>query len=238
MAGSVKQVFVRPENGLGAVAVVYVKIDDGDAFDAKRRAGVQSRDGGVIEKTKAHWMSGLSVMPWRPDCTESVSYCSCDDLIDGFDAGADRAQRRVPRLGRHYCFALVVNVYDSLFGGLLPEGFNEGQRVRASDVRDLANRGLCPLQASECVVAQNLLYGPKPVGALGMRFLRDVFQAFWMGDEKRAHGRALEGQRLSIARPHTVGSNELCLLLAFVQQAAGGEVAGFSDSRNSRRACN
>jgi hypothetical protein len=171
-------------------------------------------------------MSRFGVMSWRPDGAEGVANRAGHHLIDGLDAGANGPQRRRPAFRRHDRVALVVDVDDARCRNLLSEGFDERQRMHARNVRDLAYGGLGALQAGEHLVLQGLLDSPKPVGALGMvRLALDVFQAFWMCDEKRRHKCALEGQRPAFASHVAVGMNDLCSLLRHAPQAFADQAA-------------
>ncbi len=57
---------IAPEDVLGAVAVVDVEIDDGDALDAMGRLGVPGGDRRVVEEAEAHRRRRLGVVAGRP----------------------------------------------------------------------------------------------------------------------------------------------------------------------------
>ena len=63
---------VVPEDVLGAVAVVDVEIDDGDALDAMGRLGVAGGDRRVVEEAEAHRRRRLGVVAGRPGGDEGV----------------------------------------------------------------------------------------------------------------------------------------------------------------------
>ena len=63
---------IRVENILGAVAVVNIPIDDGDAVDAIAVLRITGGDGDVVEQAEAHAAICRSVMAGRADDAEGV----------------------------------------------------------------------------------------------------------------------------------------------------------------------
>ena len=61
-----------PEGGFGAVAVMDVEIDDGDAPGPVRRARMQRRDRGAVEQAEPHGAFRLGVMAGRARRDEGV----------------------------------------------------------------------------------------------------------------------------------------------------------------------
>ena len=92
---------IVPEDVLGAVAVVDVEIDDGDALDAVRRLRVPGGDRRVVEEAEAHRRRRLGVVAGRPCGDEGVVDAAHDDLVDGECRSAGRAQSRFEGAGRH-----------------------------------------------------------------------------------------------------------------------------------------
>ena len=86
---------VRPEDVLRAVAVMDVEIDDGRAGDAVLALRIARRDGGVVEKTKAHWPCRLGMVAGRPRRDEGVGGLLGQNLVDRKDRAANRAQSRL-----------------------------------------------------------------------------------------------------------------------------------------------
>ena len=78
----VQHALVAPEDGVGAVAVMDVEIDDRDACEPELRLGVSSRDGDVVQEAEAEGQVGERVVAGRPDERERVA-------VDGFEADAD-----------------------------------------------------------------------------------------------------------------------------------------------------
>ena len=85
---------------LGAVAVMDVEIDHGDALIAVRLARVQRADRDVVEQAEAHGARRLGVVAGRPDGAEGVGDLALGDGVDRGDRSARRAQRRLARARR------------------------------------------------------------------------------------------------------------------------------------------
>ena len=75
---------------LGAVAVVDIEVDDGDAVQAVVLDEVVGCQGDVAEQAKAHGFAGLGVVSGRADGTEGVVDLAGHDHVDGLDDAADR----------------------------------------------------------------------------------------------------------------------------------------------------
>ena len=63
---------IVPDDGLGAVAVMHVPVDDRHALGAVRGLGVARRDHRVGEQAEAHGAVGFGMMAGRPDRAEGV----------------------------------------------------------------------------------------------------------------------------------------------------------------------
>ena len=98
------EVLVGPEDVLRAVAVVHVEVDDGDALGAVLLARIEGGDGDVGEDAEAHGALVLGVMAAGANLAEDVGDAGAlvHDAVDGGEAGADGAQRRLPGLGRQH----------------------------------------------------------------------------------------------------------------------------------------
>src|ERR1700722_12187358 len=79
---------VGVENGLGAVAVVDVEIDDGDFIEAVFLLEVTGGDGDVGEEAESHGRIGLGVVAGRADSVEGAADGA---VYDGVAAGEERA---------------------------------------------------------------------------------------------------------------------------------------------------
>src|SRR5690606_19367160 len=81
----VEDAAVLVENVLGAVAVVHVPVDDGDALQSVDGAGVTGRDGDIVEDAETHAPVGGGVVSGRADCTEGVAVFPGDHGVDRFE---------------------------------------------------------------------------------------------------------------------------------------------------------
>ena len=96
---------VGPDDGLGAVAVVDVPVDDGDAAGAVGALGVAGGDDGVVEEAEAHGPVGLGVVTRRAHGAERVRDEAGHHRVDrehcgaGGPRGRDEALRRQRRVG-------------------------------------------------------------------------------------------------------------------------------------------
>ena len=91
---------VVPEDGLRAVAVVDVPVDDGDAPDATRRLRVADADGDVREEAEAHPEVGQRVVAGRADERVGVVDRAVEHRVDRGDRAA---RRRAARSRRSRC---------------------------------------------------------------------------------------------------------------------------------------
>jgi hypothetical protein len=88
-----------PEDLLGAVAVMGIKIDNRHAFGTIASLRMTDRNGCIVEKAKAHGGAGFRVMTGRADRDERVFRLSGHDLIYGKDCPARSAQRCLETTG-------------------------------------------------------------------------------------------------------------------------------------------
>src|SRR3546814_7162775 len=82
------------ESSLGAVAVMDVEIDHGDAFQAPAVAGMPGADGDVVEQAEAHGLGRLGMMAGRADGAEGVARLTLHHGVDDGTAGTRRPQGR------------------------------------------------------------------------------------------------------------------------------------------------
>src|SRR5438477_6215 len=80
---------IGPEDLLGAVAVMHVEIDHGDAMQAVLLLGMAGCDGGVVEDAEAHRPDGLGVVARRALRHESVGRLLAYDFVDRVRGAAD-----------------------------------------------------------------------------------------------------------------------------------------------------
>src|SRR5579872_5953290 len=82
------------ENVLGAVAVMYVEVDDGDTLEPPLLKSMGGRDRHVVEYAKPHGPVAGCMMSAGPHGAKRVARTSLHELIDGEDARAGGAARR------------------------------------------------------------------------------------------------------------------------------------------------
>ncbi len=94
-----EQVGIVLEYILGAVAVMDVEIDHGDAPHLMDLARMQGADGDIVEKTEAHRACPFRVMARRTHRAEGVDGTLGHHQIDGRHHRAGGTPRRIPRAG-------------------------------------------------------------------------------------------------------------------------------------------
>ncbi len=87
-----KQTGVTFHHSLGAVAVMDIKIDDGDAGDAKALGHPRS-DGHIAKDAKAHGGARFCMVARWTDSAEGPVMIAIDHASDRIDHGARRALR-------------------------------------------------------------------------------------------------------------------------------------------------
>ena len=85
------QILVLPEHGLRAIAVMNVKIDDGDPLGIILGAGVQPGDRDIVEDAEPHCDRPLGMMATWTHGTEGILCIARHHLVDGPNAGPDGA---------------------------------------------------------------------------------------------------------------------------------------------------
>ena len=89
------------ENVLGAVAMVHVEIDDGDACEPMVLQRVSRRDGNVVEQAEAHRAIARRMVPRRPDAAKSAIRLPVQHQVGGKHRSAGRVQCSVPGMRIH-----------------------------------------------------------------------------------------------------------------------------------------
>ena len=114
------------EDGLGAVAVMHVEIDHGDARQAVRMDGMGGADGDAVEQAEAHGGVAGGMVAGRAHRAEGARCLAAHDRIDGRDHGTSgapgglgrfRRHRRV-RIKAHEALAVEAGVEDRIDEGL------------------------------------------------------------------------------------------------------------------------
>src|SRR6185312_15116680 len=93
--------WVGPDDRLGAVAVMNVPVDDGDALGAVLLLRVTGGDDGVVEEAKAHRPVGLGVVARRADGAKGIGGEAAQNLVDRHADGAGCVRRRNEALRRY-----------------------------------------------------------------------------------------------------------------------------------------
>ena len=94
MRREIKDRRVVVEDSLRTISMMYIPIDNGDAFDfLVPRLRVSRRDGDIIEKTKAHRPIGRGMMARGSHGHERIVRRAFHDRIDCL-AGRPRAAQR------------------------------------------------------------------------------------------------------------------------------------------------
>ena len=186
---------VRPEDVLGAVAVMHVEIDDGRARDAVFALGVARGDGDVVEEAEAHRLADLGVVAGRAHRDEGVAMLARHHGFGRRDRAADAAHHRFPRARRHRGVAIDI---DQSAGRRDVAQLGDVVLVVAErDEVEIALRRLVAHQELEALMRQRLLHRAQAVGPFGVSGRRDVVEAGLVGEEKRTHQVGLMGCGLS-----------------------------------------
>ena len=169
---------------------MHVEIDNRDALRPVLGARIKPGDGRVGEQAKPHGVIGLGVVAGRTHLAERVGGAPRHDRVDRVQAGADRAQRRLPCARRHDRIAVDVARAVGGAGRDVAHVLQVRDRMREQDVllHVLAQRRLLAREAFEHVVPQHLVDGAHAIGALGVSGPRIVLDEARMRDEKRGHG--------------------------------------------------
>ena len=163
-----------------------VEIHDGHALGAIGRLRMKSSDGGVVEQAEAHGLIGFRVVSGRPDQAEGVPGQALHHLIDGLDAGARRAQGRLPALRRHDRIAVVERDNFQFRLGALDK-VEIGFTVRPHDLLARRRRRFDAMEILKSLARQYPVDGPDPVRTLRVPLARVVFQKGIVGDVERRH---------------------------------------------------
>jgi hypothetical protein len=97
---------VALESRLRPVAVVHVPVEDSDARDAERRAGVLRRDTRVRKEAEAHRLRRRRVVPRRSNAAERRARRSAQHRVDRGARCAGGAQRSASSRRHHRSIAV------------------------------------------------------------------------------------------------------------------------------------
>ena len=97
MRGTEEQARIGGRDGLRAVAVVDVEIDDRDPAQAIGLAGMHGADHDIVEQAEPHRGLGFGMMARRPHGTKGVPRLPLHYRIDGGDNGSGCPERGLGR---------------------------------------------------------------------------------------------------------------------------------------------
>lgn len=98
---------IVPEHGLGTVAMVNIKIDDGYPLQAApfQRMGRGNRD--IVEQTEPHRPSWLGMVSGRPHGAEGTLCLAVQDAVDRMHGRTDRTQGRLQAMRIEPCVTTI-----------------------------------------------------------------------------------------------------------------------------------
>ena len=165
----IEQSRIGLDDGLRALAVMDVKIDDRHAFQAIDRLGMERADRDTVEKAETAGNGRQGVVSRRAHGGEDGLRCFAHHRIDACDHGADGVACRVSTAGAHDCIGIDLDQ----FAGRRPDGqdrLNILQRVHARELLEGGGRGHDGDQVRNRRIVEARQHGTQPVGALGMVF--------------------------------------------------------------------
>jgi hypothetical protein len=174
------------KNILGAVAVVNVKIDNGDALEPVLAQGMGGTDGDIIKDAKSHCAIALGVMPGRANAAKGGIYVSRHHQIYAVYNCTGRTQCRVHGMRIHG--GVAIEPYASLLGDVCVDQIDVAAIVHA---KQLVARGpwrLLVLQPSINPGCDHAIhYGSKPLRPFRVVRAYLVLFAIRMCDEGDGH---------------------------------------------------
>ena len=105
-------------------------------------------------------------MAWRAHGAERIVGATGRDLVDGVDGGACRAQGGVPASRRDD--SVRVEPIMVALGNGSADCLDISARMKALDNSKSGERSLLAREVMETFLLESLLYGPQPVGPLGV----------------------------------------------------------------------
>jgi hypothetical protein len=181
MGRAIEQIAVGPEDILGAVAVVDVEVDDGDALGAIVGPGIVGRDGGGVEQAEAHGAVALGMVTGRAHGAKHIIELTAHHRIDPAGAGAHAAIGRLEALGVHP--GIGIERFTALLGGGRLDHLDIALLMRPDDVVAAPQRCLLARQSGEHLVVEDGIDRLQPVGPLGVSERRVMLEAYGMGEQ-------------------------------------------------------
>ena len=182
MAGNEQDARVVFDQGLRAVAVMHIEIDDGDAGQPVVIQRMFRPDGDVAEQAKAHCSVCFGMMTGRADGSKGILHLARQNHIDSPDhgpggtVGSGKAARRHMRIG--------IKCDPASRGGGLADRLHIAARMDAQQVTLGGQWRIHPQQVDSGQRAQHCIQ-PRDLFRVARRC--DVVQTFGMGDECCCH---------------------------------------------------
>ena len=170
---------------LGAVAMVHIKVDDGNALQTMALQCVARGDSHIIEKAKTHGLIVAGMVTRGTDGTERVFHLTSDDGIGRGNCRTGGAQCGIPsvHIDRGIRVKLRVGRAASIDFLAQPVGQTPKRRYMHTSVGqlDIGNRGLRSLTSVQRIcdaTCQKMVFnGIKPFRTLGVPGAHFVFTA-------------------------------------------------------------
>ena len=167
MGGAEEEVAVLLERGLGAVAVVDVEVDHGDAGQPVGAPRPLGPDHDIVEEAEPHRPAGLGMVARRAHRAEGVIRLAGEDRVHRRRHRARSPPRRLARGRRHH--RVGVDGDASFIGHVGENGVHQLMVVRPGEDLGLAHRGRAALERRECIGGERILDRPqaraRPPGA-------------------------------------------------------------------------
>lgn len=120
MAGRIKHCRLIAKSRLGAVAVVDIKVDNGDALKLIMLARIRGGNRYIIKQAKTHCLLGFGMMSRWAYRAKGIVGFAVQDFVDRIANSAHRTKSGLPGAGRDY--RVLIQIVFPLFG----YGFNNG----------------------------------------------------------------------------------------------------------------
>ncbi len=166
MRRGIKQIAIRPEGCLRAVAMMDIEIDNGDPFGSVNGSRMKSRDGGIVEKAKPHGALGFGMMSRGTDRAKGVLNLARHDSGRRLDRSSCGMKGGLQRSRRHE--RITIDINRTLFRRSLADQIDIRLRVNAADRFVIRLVGLLSFERGKNVVFERFFDGAKPVGPLGV----------------------------------------------------------------------
>ncbi|MNV35487.1 hypothetical protein D3C71_1269350 [compost metagenome] len=173
------------EDRLGAIAVVHVEIDDGDALQAIFVTRIGGSDGHVVEQAEAHRGAGGGVVAGRAHRAEGDRVFAEHHRIHRGHTGAGRMQGGAGRAGRGH----GVHVDQAQRLGLrLEHQVDQFAVVDPGQLAQLCRRCLAPVQRVGEGRVQGVEHHLQALRGFGMATAGIVLQTGGVGENQHAGG--------------------------------------------------